>query len=90
MSFNIVATIKIMPDGVETDLEKIKNAIEGALPDNTQLHDTEVQPIAFGLNALIARVLLSDEGGVADTIEQNLTQIDGVREATIDDVRRLL
>ncbi len=90
MGSNMVATVKIMPEGVETDLETIKKTISEVLPQKTELHDTKEEPIAFGLRALIARILLPDEGGVADAIEKGIGEIEGVREVSIDDVRRLL
>lgn len=90
MDYNVVAIAKVMPVSPETDREKLKKDIESKIPQNMKLHKIEEEPIAFGIVALNAFVLLSDaEGGVED-IEERIKEIEDVSEVDIIDVRRLL
>jgi elongation factor 1-beta len=89
--FNTVATIRVMPEGVETDLEALKAKIQDAVPDNMKIHKIEEEPIAFGLVALNVMILTSDkEGGDLDPAKEAFETLDHVSEIDITDVRRLL
>ena len=55
----VAAKIKVMPESVDTDLEELKKKIEEALPEETELHGTSEEPIAFGLKALMLDISVS-------------------------------
>ena len=48
----VVATLKIMPESPDVDLEALKAAIQVAMPAEAEFHKIEEEPIAFGLVAL--------------------------------------
>lgn len=48
----VVATLKIMPESPDVDLEALKAAIQAAMPAEAEFHKIEEEPIAFGLVAL--------------------------------------
>ena len=80
--------IKIMPTGVETNLNEIevsaKKLIEslgGKNPSFTQ------EPIAFGLKAIIAFFAWPEEKELED-LEQKLAKINNVNSIQVVDMRR--
>jgi elongation factor 1-beta len=89
--FNLVATIRVMPEGLEVDLEALKARIEEATPSDREVHRIDNEPIAFGLVALNVLVLSNDkEGGDVDPVVDLYSELEGVSEVDVIDVRRLL
>jgi elongation factor 1-beta len=48
----VVMTLKIMPDGVEIDLDDLLERIKSSIPEGTDVGAIERQPVAFGLIAI--------------------------------------
>jgi len=85
----IVISFKIFPSGIEVDLEKLKQQIEGILPSKTSIYGYQTEPVAFGLNALIAAIIIpEDETGLLDKIEEKLGKIPDVSQIQTIMVRR--
>ena len=85
----IVISFKIFPKGVEVDLEKLKKEIEKTLPKSTSVYGYQDEPVAFGLTALIAHIILpEDESGLLDKVEENLGRIPEVSQIQTIMVRR--
>lgn len=85
---DVAATIKIMPDGVERDLEEIKEKIAGVLPEGSELFGTAEEPIAFGLKAIKATVLVGDLEGGTEPVEEAIATIEGVENVQVEEVGR--
>lgn len=82
--------IKIMPVSPETDLEKIKHAAKVEIEKlGAKLHSSEIEPIAFGLNALILTIAWP-ESQELESIENNLAKIDEVNSVEVIDFRRAI
>ncbi|HEX7468576.1 MAG TPA: elongation factor 1-beta [Methanobacterium sp.] len=86
----VVATIKLMPESPEMDVEKVKAEVKSSIPENTELHSIEEEPIAFGLVALKVMVVVDDAEGGTEQIEENLSKIEDVASIEVVDVRRLM
>jgi elongation factor 1-beta len=86
----VVATIKLMPESPEMDVEKVKTEIKSSIPENTELHSIEEEPIAFGLVAINVMVVVDDAEGGTEQIEENLSKIEDVASIEVVDVRRLM
>ncbi len=76
-------TFEIMPDGIETDLEDIKNRVQDKIGDISKIEQTEVKPIAFGLKALMMNVLVVDQEGIMDKLEELIAEVEGVQNAKV-------
>ena len=87
--WNVVAKLKIMPEGVETDMDKIKKAVEKIAVGKAKVHSMEIKPIAFGLKALEANILFNDKAGGFEEIEAKIRKIPGVSEVETVDINRL-
>ena len=84
----VVTTVKLMPEGVEVDLEQIKNQAQDVITDGgATLHQIEEEPIAFGLVSIIVRFIVDDKTGGTDLVEEKLSQISGVSSLEVIDVR---
>jgi elongation factor 1-beta len=86
----VVTTIKLMPESPDVDLENIKKNIESSMPEGTELHQIEEEPIAFGLVALNVMVIVDDGEGGTEEVEAKLKQLEGISNIEVVDVRRLM
>ena len=86
----VVATIKLMPESPDVDLEKIKEEIIKSIPEGAEFHKIEEDPIAFGLVALKVMVVVGDSEGGTEKVEENLSQIENISSVEVEDVRRLM
>ncbi len=83
---DVLVTYKIMPSGVDVDFEKMKEEVKSKVGSLGKIAEFDLQPIAFGLKALIVKVIVKDEGGVADEIENALGTIENVQGVVIEEV----
>jgi len=86
----VVTTIKLNPESPDVDLEKMKEEIKASIPEGTEVHKIEEEPIAFGLVALIVMVVTEDAEGGTEKVEENLAKIEGVSNIEVTDTRRLM
>jgi elongation factor 1-beta len=85
----IVATMKIFPSDIIIDLNKLKESIKQALPKDSSVYRFDEEPIAFGLVAIIAHIILPESNsGDMDKVEESLKKIEGVGEVEVVLVRR--
>ncbi len=74
----VAVTYRIMPEGAEVDVEGLESSVRRTLGGSVR--DVAVRPIAFGLKALEATVVVDDAAGQAERIEEQLRGIAGVGE----------
>ncbi len=80
--------IKIMPESIETDLVKIEKEVRNKIEkNNVKNPQIEVQPIAFGLKALIVLFGWPEEKEFEE-FEKDLKKIPGVSSIDVLDMRR--
>jgi translation elongation factor aEF-1 beta len=82
---------KIMPEGIDTDLKKLKEKIESKIEsfDSGVFNEAKEEPIAFGLKALIITFALSEEVETEE-VEDSLKKIDGISSVELIDYRRAI
>lgn len=86
---SIIVSYKIFPTDITVNFDELKAKIEKSLPKSTSIYGYAEEPIAFGLNALIAHIKLpEDETGILDTLEKNLEGIKEVSQIQTLTVRR--
>ena len=74
---------RVLPDGVEVDLDKLEEAIRSAMPEGAQVRASEKKPVAFGLNALHVLVVLDDKKGGSEQVEASIARVPGVQSVEI-------
>jgi len=86
----VVATVKLMPDSPDVDLEQIKIDAQNAVNEDAELHKIDEEPIAFGLVSLNVMFIVDDGEGGTEIVEEKLAQVSGVSTVEVLDVRRLM
>ena len=70
---------RVLPDGLEVDLDTLHESLKNALPEGAQIKASEKKPVAFGLHALHILVVMDDKKGGADAVESALSGVQGVQ-----------
>ena len=84
----VAATMRIMPESVETDLDDLKVNLESALPEGSSIYGSEIEPVAFGLKALKLVVLVGDLEGGTESVEEAFAAVPGVESVQVTDLGR--
>lgn len=79
----VAMIVKVMPDSPEVDLASVEESIRGAVPETSEIRR---EPIGFGLNALKVAVVVEDEEGAPDRVEEAIAAVDGVASAEIEEL----
>lgn len=87
---SVVVSYKIFPTGVEVDFDKLQRQIEKTLPSQAKIYGPyQKEPIAFGLNALIAHIQIPEDAtGLLDQVEAGIEKIPTVSQLKTLMVRR--
>ena len=86
----IAVKIKIMPESPETDMKRLQEQITEMLSENGVKNPSfQIEPIAFGLKALIVMLGWPEEKEL-ETLEADLGGVDGVNSIEILDIRRAI
>ncbi len=76
--------LRIMPKDVDVDLEKLKEKVREHAPKNVEIVDFGIQPIAFGLKALLVASVMPDEEGIGDRLIERINELDDVESVEIE------
>jgi elongation factor 1-beta len=85
----VAAAIKVMPENTEIDLDGLQEQLEQALPEGAKINGIEREDVAFGLVALIPTVIVPDESGGTEAVEEAFSELDDVESVSVEDVGRL-
>ena len=88
---NLIATLRVLPESPEVDLENLEESIRSVVPSHMELHKVEKEPIAFGLVALNVIIITTDDDkGDVTPLEESIQGLDAVSQVEVTDVRRTL
>lgn len=82
----VIVSFKIMPESIETDLEKLEEKIKKEISPQK----IEKEPIAFGLFALKVTKLIPEESGELEKVENRIKSLEGVGEVEVVEISRSL
>jgi len=87
----VVALIRMMPDGVLTDdeIQKILDEIKNVVKEPVKLGRVEVKNIAFGLKGVDVTVVVPDSEGGLDPVVEVLSDIEKIDNVEVVDVGRI-
>ena len=87
---NVVVTLKIMPQDVNVDLSDLESKAKKEIVKfcNSKEFKTQIEPIAFGLKALVIFFVMDESIGSTEELEKKISQINGVESVEVTDVRR--
>ena len=84
----LVVRIRILPAEAESNLEQVVELIEKSVPEGMELKSSSMEPIAFGIKAIIGDFLLDDAEGQMDKLEESIKQVTGVGEFEVMNISR--
>jgi elongation factor 1-beta len=85
----VAAAIKVMPQSPEVDLDELETRLRESLPEGAQINGFERDDVAFGLIALIPTVIVPDEAGGTEAVEEAFANVEDVESVSVEDVGRL-
>ncbi len=83
---DVLLVYRIMPEDPEADLEAIVEEVRKITEQYGAYKGSVVEKVAFGLKALKSSVIIPDEGGIVDELEDKLRTIDGIQSAEAVDI----
>lgn len=84
----VAAKIRIMPTSLDVNLNALRQRVEEILPKGTRLRGFAEEPIAFGLKALIAVVIVGDMEGGTEKVEEAISRVEDVESVQVIEVGR--
>lgn len=85
----VAAKIKIMPSGIDVDLNRLREEIKKVIPEGARLHSFAEEPVAFGLKALMVVVKVGDIEGGTEKVEEAFSKVKGVESVSVVELGRL-
>jgi elongation factor 1-beta len=84
----LIARIRIMPADAESNLDSVVQSIKTSMPQGMEMKGHAMEPIAFGLKAIVGDFLLEDAEGQMDRLEESIKGVDGVGEIDVMNISR--
>ena len=84
----LVARIRILPAEAESDLESVLSSMKSSMPEGLEMKGHAMEPIAFGLKAIVGDFTLEDAEGQMDKLEESIRRIEGVGEIEVMNISR--
>ena len=85
----VAAKIKIMPSGMDVDLNKLKEALTKVIPQGARIHGFSEEPVAFGLKALMVVVKVGDIEGGTEKVEEEFSKVKDVESVSVEELGRM-
>ena len=85
----VAAVIKVMPQDPELDLSVLQERLETSLPEGAKINDVDQEEVAFGLTALYPTVIVPDDAGGTEAVEEAFRSVEGVESVTVEEVGRI-
>lgn len=85
----VAAKLKVMPQNPEIDLDELQDRLEGSLPEGAKINGFERDDVAFGLVALLPTVIVPDDAGGTEAVEERFTDVEGVESVEVENVGRI-
>jgi len=86
----VAVQLKIMPNSPDVDLKGLSNQITSQVAQYGRIYSYEVQPIAFGLKAMMLTVIIEDKEGGTEALEASISEIDKVESVQVVAATRML
>ncbi|MFB6135815.1 MAG: elongation factor 1-beta [Halobacteriaceae archaeon] len=85
----VAAKLKIMPADPEIDLDDLQERLSASLPEGARIKGFERDNVAFGLIALFPTVIVPDDAGGTEAVEEAFGNVEGVQSVEVENVGRI-
>jgi elongation factor 1-beta len=85
----VAAKMKVMPESPEIDLDDLPDRLGASLPEGAKINGFERDEVAFGLVALLPTVIVPDDAGGTEAVEEAFSGVDGVESVAVENVGRI-
>ena len=85
----VAAKLKVMPESPDVDLDELQERLESSLPEGAEIRGVERDDVAFGLVALLPTVVVPDDAGGTEAVEEAFTGVEGVESVAVESVGRI-
>ncbi|MFB6128390.1 MAG: elongation factor 1-beta [Halorhabdus sp.] len=85
----VAANIKVMPESPEVDLDDLQDRLEQSLPEGAKINSIDRDDVAFGLVALLPTVIVPDDAGGTEAVEEAFSEVEDVESVSVEEVGRL-
>jgi elongation factor 1-beta len=84
----LIARIRILPADSESNLDSVVESLRKSIPQGMEMKGHIMEPIAFGLKAIVGDFLLDDAEGQMDKLEESIKTVEGVGELEVTNISR--
>ncbi|ERJ05563.1 Elongation factor 1-beta protein [Halorhabdus tiamatea SARL4B] len=85
----VAANLKVMPENPEVDLDDLQERLEQSLPEGAKINNVDRDDVAFGLVALLPTVIVPDDTGGTEAVEEAFSEVEDVESVSVEEVGRL-
>ena len=85
----VAAQLKVMPQSPEVDLDALEDRLSAALPEGAKINGFAREDVAFGLIALLPTVVVPDDAGGTEAVEEAFAGVEDVESVKVESVGRV-
>jgi elongation factor 1-beta len=85
----VAAEIKVMPTGDDVDLDDLEDRLQAAIPEGAKINNVRREDVAFGLVAVIPTVVVPDDVGGTEAVEEAFSELEDVQSVSVEGVTRI-
>lgn len=85
----VAAELKVMPTDDAVDLDDLEERLRGAIPEGAQINDVRREDVAFGLVAVLPTVVVPDDTGGTEVVEEAFSGLADVQSVSVEGVTRI-
>jgi elongation factor 1-beta len=85
----VAAQLKVMPDDPDADLDALQDRLESSLPEGAKINGFEREDVAFGLVALLPTVIVPDDAGGTEAVEEAFSGLEEIESVSVESVGRV-
>jgi elongation factor 1-beta len=82
---DVAMTFSVLPEDPSMDLEEMKRNLKDGLEKKCKIAEMSIQEIAFGLKKIKLVVIVKDEDGQQDMVEEVASGVKGVGQVDFED-----
>ncbi len=85
----VIASLRVMPDDVNVNIEQLASEVKKTAEKESKYLQHEIQPVAFGLKAIIIYISVPDAEGGTEKVENAIAKIPHVQSVEVTEVTRV-